>query len=347
MPLPTDPTPSRTRWVPVALGLALAAGIGVVIAMSSRAPLGDAAQAEEKGKGTPAKAKEDEDPPQGRPLVKAPELDGGVAWLNTGKPLTLKDLKGKVVLLDFWTLCCINCIHIMPDLARLEKKYANELVVIGVHSAKFENEKNSESIRKAILRYGLRHPVVNDADQKIWNAYDCSSWPTLVLIDPEGNFLGQTTGEGKYELLDKVIGKLVEEARKKRTLDEKPMRFDTAKFRDKVDSPLYFPGKVLADAKTDRLYIADSTNHDSVVTDLKGNKVAVAGTGSPGRKDGPFATAQFDDPQGMAVNGTVLYVADRKNHCVRELDLRTQTVRTIAGTGEQDRADRSEGGPAL
>src|SRR6478736_5313461 len=205
MPLPTDLTSSRTRWVPVALGLALAAGIGVVIAMSSRAPLGDAAQAEEKGKGTPAKAKEDEDPPQGRPLVKAPELDGGVAWLNTGKPLTLKDLKGKVVLLDFWTLCCINCIHIMPDLARLEKKYPNELVVVGVHSPKFDNEKDTKSIRKAVLRYEIAHPVVNDADHKIWDHYEIDAWPTLVLIDPEGNLVGYTSGEGNYELLDTVI----------------------------------------------------------------------------------------------------------------------------------------------
>src|SRR5436190_16207974 len=207
MPVPTAPTSSRTRWVPVAIGLALAIGLGVTIALTRGVPLGDIAQAEEKGKRSPAKAKEEEEPPVGRPLVKARELEGGTAWLNAGKPLTLKDLKGKVVLLDFWTLCCINCIHVMPDLEKLEKKYANELVVIGVHSAKFENEKNSESIRKAILRYGLRHPVVNDADQKIWNAYDCSSWPTLVLIDPEGNFLGQTSGEGKFELLDTVIAK--------------------------------------------------------------------------------------------------------------------------------------------
>jgi thiol-disulfide isomerase/thioredoxin len=322
--------PSRGLVATVCLALAVSIGAALALAQDKPRP----------------KDKDDDDPPPTRKM-KAPELEGGTAWLNTGKPLTLKDLKGKVVLLDFWTLCCINCIHIMPDLAKLEKKYANELVVIGVHSAKFENEKNSESIRKAVLRYGLHHPVVNDADQKIWSAYDCNSWPTLVLIDPEGNLVGQTTGEGKLELLDKVIGKLVDEHRKKKTLDEKPIRFDTAKFRDKVDSPLYFPGKVLADEKSDRLFIADSTNHRIVVTDLKGNAIAVAGTGSPGRKDGPFANAQFDDPQGMAVKGNLLYVADRKNHCIRELDLQAKTVKTIAGTGEQDRGDREAGGPAL
>ena len=105
---------------------------------------------------------------QGRPdrRRKAPELDGGVAWLNTAGPLKLADLKGKIVLLDFWTFCCINCIHILPDLAKLEKKYAKELVVIGVHSAKFDNEKETENIRKAILRYEIEHPVVNDADMQ-------------------------------------------------------------------------------------------------------------------------------------------------------------------------------------
>jgi thiol-disulfide isomerase/thioredoxin len=323
------PTLLRSRPVALVLGVGLAAALGAALALAQDKP----------------KPKTDDEPPAPK-STKAPELEGGIAWLNTGKPLTLKDLKGKVVLLDFWTLCCINCIHVMPDIEKLEKKYANELVVIGVHSAKFENEKNSESIRKAILRYGLKHPVVNDADQKIWNAYDCSSWPTLVLIDPEGNLLGQTSGEGKFELLDKVISKVIDEAKKKKTLNETPIRFDTAKFRDKVDSPLYFPGKVLADEKGDRLFIADSTNHRIVITKLNGEGIAVAGIGTPGRKDGPFSGAQFDDPQGMAVNGDTLYVADRRNHCIRELDLKAKTVKTIAGTGEQDR-DRGEGGPAL
>ncbi len=277
----------------------------------------------------------------------APELDGGTAWLNTGKPLTLKELRGKIVLLDFWTLCCINCIHIMPDLAKLEKKFANQLVVIGVHSAKFDNEKNSESIRKAILRYEIQHPVVNDSAMNIWRRYNVSSWPTLVLIDPEGYYVGYVRGEGNYDLLENAIEKLIKKHRENKTLDEKPIRFDTAKFRESKPTPLYFPGKVLADAKGKRLFIADSTHHRIVITDLDGNKIAIAGTGEPGRKDGPFATAQFDDPQGMTLIGETLYVADRKNHAIRALDLLQQTVTTVAGTGEQDRGGRDEGGDAL
>src|SRR5512132_820307 len=112
MPLPTQPTSSRTRWLPVVLGLAVAVGVGATLGWSGRAPIGDGAQAEEKEKGPRPKPKDDEDEAAPRKLMKAPELDGGTAWLNTGKPLSLKALKGKVVLLDFWTLCCINCIHI-------------------------------------------------------------------------------------------------------------------------------------------------------------------------------------------------------------------------------------------
>src|ERR1700692_437389 len=120
--------------------------------------------------------------------VAAPELVGGSGWLNTAKPLALADLKGRVVLLDFWTLCCINCIHTLPDLAKLEAKYPGVLVVIGVHTPKFENEKHSETIRKATGRYELKHPIVNAADMKIWRRYGIRSWPSLVLIDPDGNY---------------------------------------------------------------------------------------------------------------------------------------------------------------
>lgn len=277
----------------------------------------------------------------------APELEGGTAWLNTAGPLRLKDLRGKVVLLDFWTFCCINCIHVIPDLVKLEQKYADQLVVIGVHSAKFDNEKDTENIRKAILRYEISHPVVNDSQMKIWQAYHVRSWPTLCLIDPEGRLVGHTSGEGQYELLDHHIGNLVRQFRAKKLLNEKPLRFELAQAKETGDSPLFFPGKVLADAASQRLFIADSTHHRIVITDLTGKKIAIAGSGAPGKTSGPFAEAKFNDPQGLALKGDTLYVADRKNHTVRALDLKAGTVETIAGTGRQGREDRVAGGPAL
>src|SRR5438270_5618026 len=157
-------------------------------------------------------------PQQGR--VRAPELTGGRGWLNTDKPLSLAALKGKVVLLDFWTYGCVNCMHIIPDLKRLERKYPNELVVIGVHSAKFANEKETENIRRIILRYEIEHPVVNDADFAIWNAYAVNAWPTRYLIDPAGYIIGRLSGEGGYEALDKAIGDSIAEFRKRGKLNE-------------------------------------------------------------------------------------------------------------------------------
>jgi len=277
--------------------------------------------------------------------VDAPELDGGIAWLNTDEPLNLEKLRGRIVLLDFWTLCCINCIHTLPDLAKLEQKYPGVLVVIGVHTPKFENEKNTESIRKAILRYEVKHPVINDAHTTVWQRYNVRSWPTLVLIDPEGKYYGTLSGEGGYDVLDFHIGKLVKEYREKKLLKTTPMRFNLAK--ENAATPLNFPGKILADAASNRLFIADSTNHRVVITDLNGKKIAIAGTGTEGMKDGSFDQATFSDPQGMALDGETLYVADRKNHAIRALDLKTQTVTTIAGTGEQNRWERTKGGSAL
>jgi thiol-disulfide isomerase/thioredoxin len=274
----------------------------------------------------------------------APELDGGVAWLNTAGPLKLADLRGRIVLLDFWTLCCINCIHTLPDLAKLEAKYPGLLVVIGIHTPKFPNEKMTASIHKAILRYQVRHPVVNDAEAILWRRYRISSWPTLVLIDPEGRYYGQISGEGAYEVLDRHIGILAKEYRAKKQLNERPLHFQLAG-ADNGTSPLYFPGKVLADQPSKRLFIADSTHHRIVITSLDGRKIAIAGTGIEGKKDGPFATAQFSDPQGMALDGDTLYVADRKNHAIRALDLKEQKVRTIAGTGKQERERRGGARP--
>ncbi len=287
-----------------------------------------------------------DEPAKPRPRPPAPELEGGVAWLNTAGSLKLSDLRGKIVVLDFWTLCCINCIHTLPDLAKLEKKYANEVVVVGVHSPKFDEEKSTEAVRKAILRYEITHPVVNDANQVLWNAYDAHSWPTIVLIDPEGNLVAEGEGEGLYQALDLRIAALVKEYKEKKLLDEKPRKFELARFSETAASPLFFPGKVLADEAGKRLFISDSTHHRIVITDLGGKKIAVAGDGRAGADDGAFDKATFNDPQGLALDGDTLYVADRKNNLIRALDLKAKTVKTIAGTGEQG-DDRDDAGPAL
>jgi thiol-disulfide isomerase/thioredoxin len=324
------------------MGLTLLVGLAVYFTTLPQAA------SPNKAKAADEKARPQDRPPErpARKPVKAQELEGGVAWLNTAGPVRLKDLRGKVVVLDFWTLCCINCIHTFPDLARLEKKYANELVVIGVHSPKFDNEQSTESIRKAILRYEISHPVVNDANRVIWDNYGAESWPTLVLIDPEGNLNARGSGEGLYQALDQRIAELIKLHKEKKTLNDKPLKFELARHQESGNGSLFFPGKVLADADSKRLFIADSTHHRIVITDLDGKKIAVAGTGVPGKTDGSFDTAQFDDPQGMALRGETLYVADRKNHLVRALDLKKRTVQTIAGSGEQGH-DRDEGGPAL
>jgi DNA-binding beta-propeller fold protein YncE len=327
------PTPQPTRRFPWTTVIGVVVGFGLPFAiLFGMGGFNKAAQP-----AAPVAQEKKEEPKAQERKINAPELDGGIAWLNTGGPLSLKkDLKGKIVLLDFWTLCCINCIHVMPDLAKLEKKYPNELVVIGVHSPKFENEKETNSIRKAILRYQIEHPVINDADHKVWDRYEVDAWPTMVLIDPEGNIVGYISGEGNFEILDKVIGKLAEEHKKKKTLNETPIRFDLARFRETGDTPLFFPGKVLADEKGKRLFIADSTHHRIVITDLDGKFIAAAGTGTPGKADGAFDKAEFHDPQGMALDGHLLYVADRKNHTIRQLDLNNKTVSTVVGTGEQE-----------
>jgi thiol-disulfide isomerase/thioredoxin len=273
---------------------------------------------------------------QERTKIRAPELTGDRGWLNTSKPLSLSALKGKVVLLDFWTYGCINCMHIIPDLKKLEKKYPNELVVIGVHSAKFQNEKDTENIRRIVLRYEIEHPIVNDADFKIWNAYAVDAWPTRYLIDPAGYIIGKLSGEGAYEVLDKAIGDSIAEFRKRGELNEAPLKLVLEKARV-GDLPLAFPGKAITDEKTNRLFIADSDHNRIVITNLDGNLIDTIGTGGHGQDDGPFDRATFFRPQGMVLNGDSLYVADTENHLIREVDLKSKAVKTIAGTGSQAR----------
>src|SRR5712691_1302259 len=280
--------------------------------------------------------------PMAQERVHAPELEGGVAWLNTDRPLTLATLKGKVVLLDFWTYCCINCMHIIPDLKKLEAKYPTQLVVIGVHSAKFPNERESDNIRQAVLRYEIEHPVVNDAEFRIWRRYGVRAWPTRVLIDPEGYVVGGVSGEGQYDTFDHILSELIIDHRERGTLNEEPLSLALEKTRFAAPI-LSFPGKVLADPERDRLFIADSNHNRILVTTKAGQVLDVAGSGEIGGADGAFTAATFNHPQGMALDGNLLYVADTENHLIRRLDLRARTATTIAGSGAQAQGNYRRG----
>ncbi len=280
---------------------------------------------------------------QNAPLP-APEFPK-VEWLNTDKPLSLADLRGQVVLLDFWTYCCINCMHIFPDLKYLEDKYRGQpFVVIGVHSGKFSQEKDLHNIRQAILRNDITHPVAVDSDYAIWNAYHVNVWPTLVVIDPQGNIVGAVTGEGHRELLDKTIGQVLAQGRIKGTLAAAPLEFKLEReaFKPGV---LDFPAKVLADAAGGRLFISDTGHNRVLVADLRGRVQVVIGSGEAGLADGRYADTRFHQPQGLALSedGKTLYIADTENHAVRAVELDDHTVSTLAGTGKQAQNHRPNG----
>ena len=224
--------------------------------------------------------------------------------------------------------------HVFPQLRKLERKYAAELQVIGVHSAKFTAEKDTQNVRKAILRYEIDHPVVNDYDFEVWNQYTAHAWPTLIFIDPEGKVIGKHEGEVAVEPFDDVLADMVGQFDAKGLLDRRPLSFKLERDIERERS-LSFPGKVLADEKSGRLFVADSNHDRLVVLSIEGDLVDVIGSGEKSMVDGDYGQASFNDPQGMDLDGDTLYVADTKNHAVRRVDLKKKQVETIAGIGEQ------------
>ncbi len=264
--------------------------------------------------------------------ITAPPLDAAVAWLNVERPLRLRELRGSVVLLDFWTYCCINCMHVQPVLRQLGERYADApVVIIGVHSGKFYAERDPDRVREAIGRYGVEHPVAVDESMAIWSAYGIRSWPTLVVVRPDGKIAAIAPGEPKLEVLDAVIAEELARAQKAGTLAaRKPRIRGGARVSHE---PLLYPGKV-ALAPDGRLLIADSGHHRVLLTAPDGRVLLTAGSGLRGLMDGPVEEAAFDDPQGLCMVDGAIYVADARNHALRKIDVEMGTVSTVAGTGE-------------
>ena len=222
--------------------------------------------------------------------------------------------------------------HIFPQLRKLERKYASELVVVGVHSAKFPTEKETDSLTAAVRRCELEHPVINDAEFQVWQQYSCRAWPTLMFIDPNGNVIGKHEGELTFEQFDQLLMGMVAEFDELGIMHRSPL--PTSPPRG-PENDLSFPGKVLADEAGGRLFIADTNHNRIIVSSFDGDVKQVIGTGEEALVDGPVSQSAFNHPQGMAINGDILYVADTENHAIRRIDLQDGQVETIAGTGEQ------------
>jgi len=266
-----------------------------------------------------------------RGTVHAPELSGAIAWLNVDAPLSLNALRGHVVLLDFWTYCCINCMHVQPLLRELERRFEGQpFVVVGVHSGKFSAERDPERIAEAIGRYGMRHPVAVDDDMRIWSRYGIRSWPTLVVVRPDGTIAATAPGEPDLERLSAFVGAELERGREAGRLASQPV--DIPRTVPSEVGALHYPGKVAA-LPDGRIAISDSGHHRVLVCGPTGRVEVSAGSGRRGLLDGPAASAAFDDPQGLCWFEDALYVADARNHAIRRIDGDGQ-VTTVAGTGE-------------
>ncbi|MEU5837685.1 NHL domain-containing thioredoxin family protein [Streptomyces diacarni] len=298
------------------------------------APAGTSAAAEPGSTPAPAAAR--------RPRVRAPELTGKGGWLNTGgEQLSLTELRGKIVIVDFWTFCCINCLHVLDELRELEERHAETVVVVGVHSPKFVHEAEHAAVVDAVERYGVEHPVLDDPELATWKQYAVRAWPTLVVVDPEGYVVAQHAGEGHVHAIERLVEQLEAEHGAKGTLRRgeglgAPPAVAGGVPPEPVATDLRFPGKILA-LPDGGFLVSDTTRHQLVELAADGESVVRRiGDGERGLSDGGPGTARFNEPQGMALlpDGAVL-VADTVNHALRRLDLASGAVETVAGTGEQ------------
>ncbi|MFJ9111003.1 thioredoxin-like domain-containing protein [Streptomyces sp. NPDC102283] len=280
-----------------------------------------------------------------RARVRAPELIGKGGWLNTGdKQYTLADLRGRIVILDFWTFCCVNCLHVLDELRVLEEKHRDTVVIIGVHSPKFVHEAEHQAVVDAVERYEVHHPVLDDPELATWKQYAVRAWPTLVVIDPEGYVVAQHAGEGHAHAIERLVEELEAEHGAKGTLRRGDGPYVAP---EPVATHLRFPGKALH-LPDGGFLVSDTTRHRLVELDADGETVRRHfGTGIRGLSDGGPDEARFSEPQGLAVlpDGRIA-VADTVNHALRALDLTTGVTSTLAGTGRQWWQGTPTSGPA-
>jgi thiol-disulfide isomerase/thioredoxin/sugar lactone lactonase YvrE len=280
--------------------------------------------------------------------VRAPELRGR-GWLNTGgTQLNIRDFRGRILILDFWTFCCVNCLHVLDELRPVEEKYRDVLDVVGVHSPKFEHERNPVALAAAVERYGVTHPVLDDPELRTWDQYAAKAWPTLVVVDPEGYVVAAMAGEGHAEGLRRLIDELVKIHSGRQTLRRGDGSHVAAAASGLTAPPtdpaatLRFPARAVL-GRSGELLVADAAHHSVAVLDGLDSVRSRIGSGRRGRSDGRAGEAEFSEPNGLCLlppevaarAGYDLVVADTVNHLLRGVRLESGEVSTVAGTGRQ------------
>ena len=320
--------------------LARAAGCG----RAGSRPAGSDAQI---AANTAARAHEVELPklPKEQDRETVPGFLGATAWLNVDHALTLEELRGRVVVVDFWTSCCINCLHTLPTLAAIEKRFeAEPVVVVGVHSPKFDAESERERLRAAVVEYSIAHPVAVDGSMAVWNKWGVKSWPTVVVLDTKGRVVRLGNGEPNGIELGDIVAAALFEGKQNASLN--PAKIAGLRPEHVDTGPLSFPGKVIALADGG-IAVSDTAHHRIVIADRDGDAQDVIGSGLAGKTDGTFGEATFRKPQGLAEAGDILYVADTENHEIRAINRKTKNVSTVAGTGGLGRGHLAESAPAI
>lgn len=282
------------------------------------------------------------------PLFSAPVLaddprdqlakGGAGGWLNVERPVTKADMEGRLVLLDFWTYGCINCMQVIPDLEYLEEKFGDRLLIVGVHSAKFTGERGNDRILAAAQRFGLKHPIINDSDYAVWTSFGVKAWPTLILLDGHGQEISRYAGEGHRAALERDIGKALAGVTATSALP------GIAK-STKESSLLWFPSRLIR-ANGEGYFLADTGHNRILGFDEAGQITSVIGSGKAGFVDGDTVQASFNQPRGITALGDSLLVADTGNHALRRIDLKTGMVTTVAGTGQRGFSRKIRGGAA-
>jgi thiol-disulfide isomerase/thioredoxin len=266
-------------------------------------------------------------------MTRAPEIDRpGLDWLNTDQPLGLGLLRGQLVLLDFWTFCCVNCLHIISLLRHLEQEFGGRLVVIGIHSPKFRHEGNLDQLRHALRRYDIQHPVIHDPELRLWGEYAIRAWPTLVLVSTDGYIIGHYPGEPAGDSLEALIRQSLESA----SVKSRP-RFrqaDLPEVQVTTASAFKYPSKIKPVAgESMRWAVTDTGHHQVALLNDDGAVLERHGSGEKGFVDGARGTGRLNGPEGLCCSASTIYVADTRNHAIRSIELSSGRLSTVAGTG--------------